>query len=202
MPWYTWTFSGIGVLLVSVVGTVVWAWLARKREASRVTGSPAKQSLITALGSDIPRNDLVSSPTRLPEVSSSLFEYHDSPTPKEIWAHLATLPSFQQLKIRETYEGLRVRWAGYLSHLAPVYGKDDEFYVYMTTSAKTDKSEFDCTVKITDFPRLKIAKSGDPIVVTGTIRGVGGAHIGLEDAHLDFLEPRDMKPPRNRARLA
>jgi hypothetical protein len=46
-----------------------------------------------------------------------------------------------------------------------------------------------CTVKISDFPRLKIAMSGDLVLVKGRIVRVDGRNIALGDAHLEFPDP-------------
>jgi len=192
-PWYTWAFEGTGALLVSAAVGFVW----RRARTRKAEGVPHKISVAVgganyaspvAYGTNIVQNVNVGVPVPINPSS----EYQGTPTPQEIQARLDSLPPFQQLKVKDSYVGLKVRWSLYFGSLYPHPSGANDYFVYlMTAKGKTAVDRMiTCPIRISDFPRLQIASAGDEIVVTGTIEKID-LGINLKDVHLGFPEPTE-----------
>jgi len=188
----TWLFSGAGIAALTLL-----LWFVRRlrtaglrprsenyTEGARVENASLSGSPI-ASGSNISQTvQNIFSPIS-PTIAAPIGETH--PTPDEIREHIKSLPPYGQLEAAENYAGLPVHWRMRL------YGVDKEFNETCSVNMKVSLTDFlaiYCDVRTIDCPRLRVAKRGTPVEVSGVIERVQaeGLVITLRDARLVFLD--------------
>ena len=154
-PWYTWAFEGVGVLLLSTVGAVIWRWIkGRKSEEAEGRGITIQTGALSygspiAYGSQIVQNVSIGA---FPAPRNPSSEYRDTPTPEEIERHLHSLPIFQQLRVKDSYIGLKVRWTTYLANIRPSTATPDQYVIWLRRKRGQPNPTVTFYVKLTDFP--------------------------------------------------
>jgi hypothetical protein len=183
----SWIFSGIGVLVVSVVGKLIWDKMRARDQGSTAVVVGAGASLLgspVATGSHIIQNVQVSfTETKAEEEPAS--EYKERPSAKEIFDDLRRLAPYQRLVANDSYRGVKVRWRGRFAGLQIEEQDQSKYRVLIRDDSGRPNAAF--RISIEANPRVKLAKEGDRIQVFGTIHDVLGVWIWLEDATVEVL---------------
>ena len=107
-------------------------------------------------------------------------------TPKEILENIKSRPVFQQEDARKYYIGLKVKWRLYLFSVDKDK-KDEKTAQVCVTTKELSGSLIFCSVEVSRYPQLKLAKRNAIILVSGEISEVDrGNNIFLSSASLEF----------------
>lgn len=164
IEWLKWLFGGIGVAILFSFG----GWLFRrfsKRQSSNL-GTAAPQ--VEKPAAPIPRSA----------------DFRPTPTPLDVYTSINRVLPFDRERTTENYLGIPVRWQVRLDSISKE--SPDTVGVH---SSNNNQAIF-CKVSIAEYPRLKIAKAGDPLELTGFIEriSIAGLAIVLRNVEIVFLE--------------
>lgn len=107
-----------------------------------------------------------------------------SPTPDEMYDRSRAIPPFQRETYWNNYKGIRVQWQ-LLYYSAVKHPTKSSEYVWL--SLRTEEHTFVyCTVKLADYPLLKLIPEKHLVWVEGEIGECSGTNIFLEDVSLEF----------------
>lgn len=158
-----WLFSGLGVtalLALFLAGRYV---LGRgRRDGGLVEPEPAK-----------------------PSMPFDAADYARHPLPADITADVGGVPPFQVAAKEQSYVDLKVQWRTTLSSAE----ESENDTVRLTLLDRGSYPWIYCTVKIGEYPEIKIATKGTEIWVAGTIEQVSGNTITLGSPNLRIGEP-------------
>jgi hypothetical protein len=190
---YQWIFSGIGVLLLSWIGTWIYRRSTRKQQKLKSeqhiegevhSASQVKISNSTVngpvAGRDINIANLVQSSVPIGQTD----DYHEKPTPGEIRRALQSVSLYLQHSVAASYHGHNIRWQTRLSNIHPL--SNGQIDVILESADE----EIIVVVKavLRDYPVLKTVRGGESVEVVGTIHYVQtNGLIHLKDARLKFL---------------
>ncbi len=189
MHWYTWVFSGVGVLALSGAGKLVWDILkpsVPNPKASVVTGLQAQsvtQSPI-ATGDNVIQNIHYGNAQR---VTPDFSDYKKSPSPAEIREHLDSLPPFQKEVVKDSFVGLKVCWRASFLSVSKSYGSTEHrLSLYYGNNPRDIVA---CAICVDDYPRLKVALRDERIEIAGTIKS---AEFGIELTDVSLFFPSEL----------
>jgi hypothetical protein len=112
--------------------------------------------------------------------------------PYSIREKINLLPPYQQDEARKNYLGVWIEWKGRFSHME----KQEDGSIKVSFQAVQPKSIkgivgsvwFDCTVRLSDYPQLKIMDKGTEVIVIGKIVGFDLVDtIVLDDVKLSII---------------
>lgn len=172
-----WLFSGIGIVLLGLLVKPVAA-LFKSNPTSNIDNSVGAKA-------EVHREALPSPELPEPKISQEL------PSSKrvsdisigDIRDAICKAPPLQKEDIRRRYIGLRVRWAGNLSH-AEMLEKGSVQVVL--SPPKNYYLMVSFIVPFSEYPELGVLPEGSGIVATGTIQAVRDLSVFLEDVQLEF----------------
>jgi hypothetical protein len=183
---YEWIFSGIGVAVVSWLGT--WAYrryhkLSTSKEHSE-SSSQVKISDSTVIGPVAGRDISIGTFVQqgaIPEQLSD--EYRSTPTMSQIDAAIGQAPLYLRKSVASSFSDLKVHWQMQVRNIQRL--ADGQIEVVLGDTGRASIAV--ASVKLEDYPILKTIHGGEPVEVIGTIDWVQeNALVHLRDAKLKF----------------
>jgi len=169
-----WTLSDTVITAaITTVGGIVVAWIKNRKpkvpETARPASAPSQEPALPPVVelSPAPIYPPATKPTRPPVSQLSI---------EEIVSVLKSVPPFHHDQIKGNYLGLRVRWEALLTDVSARSGgivnvaADTADYHYLSCEAQRD-----------DVLSLINAPAKTPIIIDGTLTGVGVGHCNLTD---------------------
>ena len=190
-----WIFSGVGVSII-----VAALWVFRRfflpPSPSSVPSNVTKIESSSLSGSPVATGSNISQTVQITNISNSESKTvprrkFTRPTPDEITKQLNQLTDYQKPFASKAYEQIPVYWPVLFDSLFTRQGDDECRVVFTHANDKPHFSQIFCDgIKLSDYPRLKLAREGDRMELSGTILGVDiFACVFLKDVKLIFPEP-------------
>jgi hypothetical protein len=120
----------------------------------------------------------------LEDVSIRFSQYLPTPTPQEIEEEIEKVTPFQRRAAKENYVGLKVRWETHLLLAHPLKENAVSLGCRYEGYSRLVLIETD----LREYPFLRVAKNGQPIVVYGTITGIDPNGPMVKADKLEFSE--------------
>ena len=193
----TWLFSGVGVAVVSLIGTAIYrryflwdrgnAPWSLQNHLTNTQVAATKNSVavgaVVATGSHITQNIthvLHAAPPPPPEGIRTLTKYPSKPSPAEIWQDIDSVPAYQRKGKREAYVGLPVCWvAGFrniseVSQIAMMAGLAKGTHTLMlgTDDHFGAFAIITTQIDIEKYPQFKTMHDKTPMRICGIIENV------------------------------
>jgi hypothetical protein len=190
--WYTWVFSGFGVVIVGWLLTQLWRRIFPKKEMKSTVQTVTNSTVsgIVAAG-DVNIGTYSSSAPSSAVSSWSDDEYHRTPTPKEMHEEIQKVAMLSRETIARSYSGIKVHWSGVVGSVRQLNKGEIEFVMDIDGEIACMK------VSLTTYPRLRTFKGNEPVEMYGTIDWVqtnGPVHI-KDGARLVFNAKKPDEPP-------
>jgi hypothetical protein len=180
-----WIFSGIGVTVI-IAAVALGRWLVKQYP----------RPLIRSRRRDVGMHPLIppeylpsTAPTQPPETDRMRAQRALRVMPitfAEIFAAIDAAPPLERDAVAARYRGIAVQWSTWLRS-ARGTGRDDEVAVRLVTSESIRTVA--CTVRLSEYPELRVVLQETRIQITGRIAGVDLLNIELEDADLVINPP-------------
>lgn len=199
-PSYQWIFSGIGVLIVSWVSTLIYRRFKKEPKTAEfgqlgvkqmqsgqiIEGSNISMSESTVngpvAGRDIAIGTYVQGDVSL--IDTSHDEYRETPTREQIAESMRAVSLYLKQSVADSYAGLKVRWRMRLHNIRPMR----DGWIDVTLSHENAGPIVSFVVRLADYPVLKTVHGGESVEVKGTIDYVQtNSPIHLKDVKLKFL---------------
>jgi len=169
-----WLFSGVAVAAIAFFYRLLFHRPSPGN--SNVVSADRNSSLIgspQASGSNITQNIHIGVPSAPTHLAQSTNTYSESPTLDEIYEQVKRLPVYQQSLVKDSFLGLKVRWAVKFADLKTVSDAERQLWKIDATHDLLADSSESCGIRvhvdIDRFPRLKVLHKGTPIQVAGEI---------------------------------
>jgi len=184
-----WFLSGLGVLLISAVISLVRRFLTPVNAQRGIvgienTGNVSLAASPVATGQNVSQIIHYTS-TSIDPTSTIETGYSSTPTQEQIIERIAGLPLYERANAYESYVGLRVSWRVKLLNVEKQTA--ERVLVHMRSSTSTLGGVL-CPVEIAKSPRIKTVLEGDELEVRGIIESVrtDGRVIFLKEVTILF----------------
>lgn len=176
----------------TIAAVVIGWWLHEKK--SRVKLSGGTKSLAAGKGG------LPSETTDTGKVKAGENEHHSIASPainlskitvKEIVDTINSVPPFQKDQTAKQYNGIKVKWTGYLKEATEDFRDKESVRVSLTISQDAlIGNSFWFAEKIANIPEIRTLQRGSGVSVVGEIISAsgGGLCVGLKPIAIEVLE--------------
>lgn len=171
---------GGAATVTATIGAVVIGWWLNEKKGQKKRLQPAKSPDAAAIES---RPQTRTSPkevdTKAKQRLTSRQADNLSPlTVKEIVESINSSPPFQKDKLSKQYNGITVRWVGYLKEASEDFRDSESVRVNLTIEPDAAiGNSFWFTEKVSKFPQIRTLKKGSRIAVTGEITSASGGGL-------------------------
>ena len=161
-----WLFSGVGVMLLLLIGNFLRRRFTRPRTTDMGLGGHSLSFVIQG-----PSTPPIALPTTVADIA-----------PDDILKSVEAAPLLQRPDVAHHYRGLRVSWDG---SLANARKKSDRSVRLQISCGKESSASVFVDVNPTDYPGIGLLRERDSLVVSGIVADVS-SYIDLVEAHVDF----------------
>jgi hypothetical protein len=199
--WYQWVFSGIGVLVLSWIGTLIFRRYNRNQKESGSDLQIESESARSASQVEISDSTVIG-PVAGRDISIGTFvqsastpkllddEYGATPTAEEVAASIQKTPSYLRRSMSDTYVGIKVRWTGSILNIFVAHIDEIKLTLMVSGEVGIMGPTVIVRVKLSDYPILKTVHGGESVEVFGTITQIQeNTLIYLKDVTLKFPSP-------------
>jgi hypothetical protein len=160
--------------VATVVAVVIGWWLQKShvRTLAEPNRGESEPKATLASKNSIINGDVNAKNSQLSERPTANIS---SITVKEIIESINSAPPFQKEQISKQYNGITVKWIGYLKEAMEDPRDKESVYASLTINKETYIGEsFWLSEKLANFPEIRILKRGSAVSVTGEILSASG----------------------------